>query len=92
MCTWNVYTVLPLLDQSICNGMNKDIKEIYIQMIDGKMCFSVIFCYMTVWQINNWEMLRKSLNIFVEKKLFDTLVKPSKTPLLCCCLNLEIQE
>ena len=44
-----IYTVLPFLDKSNFDGMNKDIKEEYIQIIDGKRCFSVISCCMTVW-------------------------------------------
>lgn len=44
-----IYMVLPFLDKSNFDGMNKDIKEDYIQIIDGKRCFSVISCCMTVW-------------------------------------------
>ena len=44
----NVHTILPFLDQSIYDGMNKNIKEDRIKIIDGKSCSSVIFCCMTL--------------------------------------------
>ena len=43
-CTY----ILPLLDQSIYDGLNKDIKEEHTKIIDGKWCSSVIFCCMAV--------------------------------------------
>ena len=48
VCTLNVHTILLLLDQSIYDGLNKDIKEEHIHIIDGKRCSSVIFCCMAV--------------------------------------------
>ena len=48
VCTLNVHTIFPLLDQSIYDDMNKDIKEGHIKIIDGKRCSSVTFCCMAV--------------------------------------------
>ena len=48
VCTSDVHTILLLLDQSINDGMNKDIKEEHIQIINGNGCSSVIFSRMAV--------------------------------------------
>ena len=48
VCTLNVHTILPLLDQNIYDSMDKDIKEEHMKIIDGNSCSSVIFCCMAV--------------------------------------------
>ena len=89
--TLNVHTILLLLDQGIYDGMNKDIKEEHIQIMDGKRCSSVILYGCTVNLLITGRCWG-NLSTFLCKRSCLKHLLALKNTLLCSYLKPEIQK